>query len=86
MGLLDIFGSLFGGSSDSDSPSSESPDDGKWSKTDARVDADTNAHTQHHYSGDKGDGGKHEHKWSETSPEGHKEGWHGKDFPTKNNK
>ena len=29
---------------------------------------------------------KHEHTWSETTIASHKEGWHGKDYPTNNNK
>lgn len=86
MGLLDALSSLFGGSSDSSSSSSESSDDSTWSKTSARVDRDTNTHEQHSLKGGKEDGGKHEHTWSSTSPAGHKEGWHGKDFETAGNK
>jgi hypothetical protein len=77
--IMGLFSFLFG-NSDSNSSSSE-----KWTKTDTKTDHDKATYSQHKYEGEKGNS-KHEHTWSETTPDSHKEGWHGEDFETKNNK
>lgn len=48
-------------------------------------DDDSGRYEQHKIERDSGSS-KHEHTWSQTTPSSHKEGWHGKDFETQNNK